>query len=115
MKAILIDPFECQITEVDYDGDFRSIHKLLHIDTFTAVQLGSTGETLFVDDEGLYKTPKNQEEQHYFLMLGQVNPFAGYGLILGTNIEGESIATSLSAFVVKQGVLFLGNKPLQMA
>ena len=34
MRAILIDPTKQTVTEVDYDGNFRSINKLTDCTTF---------------------------------------------------------------------------------
>lgn len=52
MRALLLDPTAGTVTEVDYDGDYRSIYKLIDCETFTTVGLDDKGNTLFVDDEG---------------------------------------------------------------
>ena len=85
MKAILINPFDETITEVEYSGDFKQIYKLIDCDYFTISRLCDSDD-LFVDDEGLLKPNR------YFTWSGQ--PFAGKGLILGHDDEGESIATT---------------------
>lgn len=85
MKAILINPFDETITEVEYSGDFKQIYKLIDCSTFDVVMLCDSDD-LFVDDEGLLK------DNRYFSWSGR--NFAGKGLILGHDDEGESIATT---------------------
>lgn len=102
MKAILIDPELNMVKEVDYSGDFNEIYKLIDCSTFTCVDLGD-GETLYLDDEGLFKN-----ETYLFQMKGAYQPFAGKGLILGTNDEGDSIGTKLTPIAVSMKVEFLG-------
>lgn len=91
MRAILIDPFDESVTEVEYDGDYKNIYKLLshpehHVDCFTVVYL-ENGDGIFVDDEGLFKDPK-----HFFTYTGYDQPIAGKGLVLGTDEEGNSVS-----------------------
>ena len=86
MKAFLISPEEQAITEVDYDGDYHSINKLIAADLFDVVRLNNS-DVIFVDDEGLMKNP-----QHFFKLDGMTSPLAGNGLVLGTDREGESIS-----------------------
>lgn len=102
MKAILIDPTLNLIQEVEYSGDYKTIYKLIDCSTFTCVDLGF-GETLYLDDEGLYK-----DETYMFHYDGAYQPFAGKGLILGTDDEGEAIATRLTTLSVCKKVEFLG-------
>lgn len=102
MKAILIDPTCNMVSEVSYSGDYEEIYKLIDCDTFTCVDLGE-GETLYLDDEGLFKN-----ETYLFQMKGAHQPFAGKGLILGTDEEGETIATKLSPLEISMKTEFLG-------
>ena len=100
MRAILIDPEAKTITEVQYDGNYKSIYKLIDCETFTFV--GIDGENvIFVDDEGLFKEPK-----HFFIWKGYPQPLSGKGLILDTDDEGDSIATDLPIDYVKSQVKF---------
>ena len=85
MRAILINPFDETITEVDYSGDFKQIYKFIDCSTFDVVML-CDADDLYVDDEGLLK------ENRYFSWSGRI--FAGKGLILGHNEEGETTPTS---------------------
>jgi hypothetical protein len=52
MRAILLDAKTRTVSEVDYDGDYKSIYGLIGCQCFTVVQLGN-GDDLYVDDEGL--------------------------------------------------------------
>ena len=54
MKAILINPFNQTITEVEYSGNFKEIYKLIDCSTFDCINIDDDN-TLFVDDEGLLK------------------------------------------------------------
>ena len=108
MKVILIDPELCMVKEVDYSGDFNEIYKLTDCSTFTCVDLGD-GETLFLDDEGLFKN-----ETYLFRMKGAYQPFAGKGLILGTDDEGDSVSTRLTTLDVAKKVEFLGLCEVQL-
>ena len=95
MKAILINPHLATVTEVDYDGNYKSIYKLIKADTFDFVRLTSDGEGLYVDDNGLFAG-----DQSYFIIqtpdMEEPMQLAGPALLLGNDDEGESIATKFS-------------------
>jgi len=99
MKAILIDPFDQCVSEVDFNGDYKEIHNLLNCTAFDCVRLDETND-MFVDDEGLLKNPNR-----YFKYRKQV--LAGMGLILAHDNEGESVGTTLSSAEVFENVEFL--------
>lgn len=111
MRAILIDPFTETISEVEYDGIYRSIYRLLShpeqpVDTFTVVRI-SAEDTIFVDDNGLLNEPT-----HFFEYYGYPQPLAGKGLILGVDDEGESIATMLDVDYVRAMVTWKNDLQL---
>lgn len=85
MKAILIDPYEQTIKQVDYNGDFRQIYDLIEVDTFDVARINN-GDGIFVDDNGLYNAPT-----HFFEHADYPQPLAGKGLIIGCDAEGESV------------------------
>lgn len=96
MKAYLIDPFAKTVSEIEYDGNYTSIYKLISseskkVDTFTCVNINEQEDTIFVDDEGLLG---NLATQYFFSFNG--NLLAGKGLVLGTNEEGESVSPQVS-------------------
>ena len=95
MKAILIDPFDQSVSEVDYNGDYKEIYNLTDCNTFDVVSLDDTND-IYVDDEGLLKNP-TRYFRIYSYTTNQLVTLAGKGLILGHNDEGETIATTLNA------------------
>lgn len=107
MRAILINPLEQSITEVEYTGDFRNIYEHLKCGTFDVVNL-TRGEDVFVDDNGLLVFPN---PHGYFVWIAEdgsiYGPLAGRGLILGTNEDGESVGTKMALDDVKRKVMFL--------
>jgi hypothetical protein len=101
MKAYLIDPYEHSITGVDYSGDYKDIYKLIDCQTFDCV--GFNGDdTLYVDDEGLYK---NNPE--FFMIKGYSQPLCGKALVLGVDRDGNSIAPKISLTNLKKMVTFI--------
>ncbi len=85
MKAYHLDPTEMTMTVIDYSGDWREIALLLSCKLFTTVQINRLGDTLYVDDEGLLCDP-----QHWILHRPSGQWFAGKGLILGSDSDGDS-------------------------
>ena len=109
MRAILIDPTNHTVTEVDcsgsiYDKDgVPGIYALTDVDVLTVIILSNRNrETLYLDDEGLLK------ENHFFLLGEYPQPLGGKGLILGTDDDGESAPTALDLDLVKSRVMFVG-------
>ncbi len=101
MKAILIDPFAREVTEVEYNGNWRQISKLIGCDLFAPVGL-SSGDTIYVDDEGLFK-----QETAFFMHRHYPQPLAGKGLILGTDGDGESVTPELTLLEHKAQIAFV--------
>lgn len=94
MKAILINPQDKTVTEVDYSGEYKQIYKLIDAMCFDAVRINGS-ETIYVDDEGLINN--KGETVGFFYVKGQ-HPIAlaGKGLVLATDSRGKSIATSFT-------------------
>lgn len=103
MRGFLIDPFERTISEVDYNGDFHQIYKLIDCDTFTCVTVNDRGDALFVDDEGLI----NEKPQAFFGWYGYPQPLAGKALLLGNNVMGESAPTTFTLNKTNEHVVWL--------
>lgn len=102
IKAVLIDPYKEEVTDVEYDGNYKSIYPLIHCDCFTTVSLGD--DDVFVDDEGLLKlTPGSK----FFSVPTYPKPLAGYGLIIGCDDEGESIDAKHNAAYYRPKIHFL--------
>lgn len=102
MRAILIDPFERSVTEVEYNGDWETINQHLTgdagvVDTFTTITLmrptrEHDGVTLFLDDIGWNR---DQAGQQYFWLKGYPQLLAGRGLLLACNEAGESVGLDM--------------------
>ena len=84
MKAYLIDPYEQSVSEVEYNGDYNQIYKLIDATTFDVARIAN-GDSIYIDDEGLSK-----DWQEFFMHKDYGNPLAGKGLVLGCNDEGDS-------------------------
>lgn len=101
MKAILIDPFTQTISEVDYDGNYKNIYKLIEANCFDLAHL-DRGDAIFVDDAGLINGTRalfKHEDYHSVL--------AGKGLILGSNNQGASISCKATLEETKRKVKFV--------
>ena len=103
MKAILIDVYNKDIKEVDYDGTLDFIYFNLACRTFDVVRIDDVN-SIFVDDEGLLR-----QNQLYFeySASGRVFQLAGNGLVLGVDDEGNSISPTLTVEDVEGKVNFL--------
>jgi hypothetical protein len=103
MRAYLIDPKTETVEQVDYDGNYRSIYKLLGIgnNPFTVVRLGPDRDVVFVDDEGLLNDPR-----YFFFVSGYHHPLAGRGLVLGTDADGDSISPAMTLDELRARVTF---------
>ena len=94
MRVILINPFDETVKEAVYGGDYREIYNLIECRTFDVVRL-SDADDLYVDDEGLLV----EGDQRYFEYKG-LGTFAGKGLIMAHDDEGDSKATTLDLMEV---------------
>lgn len=88
MKAYLIDTPKAEITEIEFDGDWRKIAAMISADIFTIVVLNVQGDVVYVDDEGLI----NGNDDKWFAYPTYLQPLKGKGLILGTGNMGESVS-----------------------
>ncbi len=109
MRAILIDPYKREITEVDISGDFMEIYKFLSNDmvkvsTFTTGMTWDNRDILYVDDEGLFKNGSP------FFDIGRADgqPLAGMGIIMGGNSAGESVSVKASLKEIQELVRWTG-------
>jgi len=102
MKAYLINPFAREVTEVEYSGDFEQIYDFLGgVRCFTCVTINQEGDGVFVDDEGLFNG-----DNEFFTVTGYPEPLAGFGLVLGCDPEGESVAPALTLEDLRDRVKF---------
>ncbi len=104
MRALLIDPFAQDVTEIE--GDFTNIDEIYRaIDASLFDIVRFDGYDVFVDDEGLYDSNKTA---NMFWHAECPSPLAGKGLVLSCNDEGETIACPdwLSADDLRRKVTF---------
>jgi hypothetical protein len=101
--GFLIDPAARSITTWLYNGDWQTIAPALRIDSspFTLVHIDD-GDLIYVDDEGLLKPL-----DWFFAIKGGHQPFAGSGLVLGSNDGGETVSARIALPDLKRRVLHL--------
>lgn len=97
MKAFVIDPAELNITQVDFDGDYRSVYRLIGCETFDMVRLRTIGTRpsntpmVYVDSDGLLKPGP----RHYFRIAGYGAPLCGKALLAAHDLERDETVDSL--------------------
>lgn len=99
MKAILINPFEKTITEVDYNGKFEQAYKLMDCSMIEYVR-PIKGHTLLLDEDGMFKA-----KQAKFRLFGNPVQFINCALLVG-GLRGNK-STDLSVDAVRSLVQFL--------
>lgn len=107
MKAILIDPHSETISEVFYDGNWKTIAQWIDADLFDVVQIGND-DLIYVDDDGLSK-----HGQKFFYMQGWPHPLAGKALVLGDSHYGEveDVHTDIELF--RNSIKFMDGRTVR--
>jgi hypothetical protein len=110
--GFLIDSAARSIAPWSYNGDWRTIAPAIRIGSspFTLVEIDD-GDVIYVDDEGLLKPL-----DWFFAVKGGHQPFAGCGLVLGSNDEGETVSASIALQDLKRRILHLrivGKNPIR--
>jgi len=104
MKAIRINVYDRTITEVDLgENSLKGMQKIVggNIELAFGVKLGDNGDALFVNEEGLLNNP--QAFQMWYYEAGEKYlVFAGNGVIVGTDDEGETVDVKVKAENVKR-------------
>ena len=94
------------MTDIDYDGNWKSISDLIGCRLFTVVSGLPDGDDLYVDDEGLLTA---NTDSTYFRFPWYPTPLCGSGLILGCDIEsGDSVACNHDADFYRKQIEFMG-------
>ena len=101
MKAYLIDPDKKTINEIEYSGDWKEINELLGSRCFTCVQINES-DSIFVDDEGLFAP-----EVSFFYHPGYPAPLANKGLVLGNDMDGNSIEPTVTLEDLEEDIHFV--------
>ena len=110
MKAILINATKREISEVTISGDYMDINKHIGCELFTIGHSLKGRDAVFVDDEGLFNN-----ENTFFTFEGAHQPFAGNGLICGSDKDGETTDCKIDIDEVKSKVQFYDRNTLAMA
>lgn len=101
MKAIYINAIAQTVEECEIES-WRDIAPKISADLFCCAGYSPNGDTVYVDDEGLWKSPE------HFVWLPDFYPIplAGSALILGSDEEGESRDVQISVDKVRDMVQF---------
>lgn len=113
MRAILIDPEAKALTEVDIDGGYKGIQKILKCREFTigAYLTGSLargGESIYVSDDYIEDRPS---ARYWFQVDADRDPpssypIAGLGLATGFDSEGGEAALRMSVDELGKRITF---------
>lgn len=102
-RGLLINPVAKTVTEVQTSGELQELYRLLECRTVEIVPVSDGGETLWIDEEGLYAEPPKE----FFSFLGhETNPLCGNGLILGSDGKGGHADCRLPLKLVADRVVF---------
>lgn len=105
MRAILINADNQTIEEVNIIENVEVLdqwYKYLNVELVTVGLELNEHDSILVDDEGLLKNPDN-----FFYYKGAHQPFAGNGLIVGTDEDGKSVSCNIDLDTVKANVKFM--------
>jgi hypothetical protein len=112
-KALLVDPANRTVEEVEYEG-YKEIQRLLGCRCFALVPSFMAEEekwknvTAYCDDEGLFK-----DRLSFMRLPFYPEPVAGKVLVSGpTDEEGDDTDRTVSAEELRVAVVWLGTCPL---
>jgi len=102
VRAILIDPFDCSVSYVEYPDTLKMIYELLQCSTIDAQHFFGD-DYIYFDDEG-----KLKNDQRYF-QFKISNPVAlcGRCLILGTDDEGGNANVNIDIDTIIEKIEWL--------
>ena len=116
MKAILIDSKQKSVSLVTVGDEDSMIHDMqakIGCEMFTSaghLQHEDMEDTLYVDDNGLI----NGTEVFFFNPDFYPHPLAGNGLIIGTDVAGESIDVKAETSQVAKNTEFMNRAEIMM-
>ena len=96
MKAILINPEDQTIKEIDIKKGINAMYKALDCDCFAAPVTYDNGDTMYCDDEGLFKPQTGG-----FLMPKWDSMIVGKVLVIGCDLgtgESKDVETPIGFF-----------------
>lgn len=101
MRAIVIDATAKTVTEREIINSLDAMQDIVGGWIERATQLPN-GDDIFVDEEGLLKGTKE-----FFYIKGAHQPFAGNGVIVACNEEGETISCKSSIDEILERITFM--------
>lgn len=105
MKVILINSQNRSVNELDITGDLKSIYDAMDVQMIETASYLDNGDVVYVDEEGMFGLDRNSV---FFNLNGAHQPFAGNGLVIGTNTNtGESVDCKSTAEEIRTLVEFL--------
>ena len=111
-RNIVIDPYDRSVYEIQTEGDFREIQRLISDDEgvnpcslFCVVNFGGS-TTGYVDDEG------NWTQYAWFALVGDARLFCGRMVMQGSTFDGEvaSLDADITTASVMDKVIWLGDQ-----
>lgn len=108
MKAIFIDATKRQVSEVEISdtNTLNAWYKVIGCDMVEiATYINDKDDSIMVDEEGLLKPL--QSDSPFFAFEGAHQPFAGNGLIVGQDNEGETTPPTVTVKDVESKITFL--------
>lgn len=104
MRAIHINSKERTVTDIelpdDPDRELPELQRLVGGNIEIATTFRNL-DTVFVNEEGLLHHP-----EHFFVITGGHQPFAGDAVLVGSDEQGRSRATAYTADDVRDHVVF---------
>ena len=103
MKAIFINAEKKSVEEIEIGDDWQLIAPQIGNGCrhFACATILENDDTIYVDDESLL----HGEFKGYF-KIGNSQPFAGNGLIMGSDYEGKSVDVKSSVEEIRNAVTF---------
>lgn len=92
LRALLIDPFQKRIHEIEVGEHVTDWYKWCDCDCFDVAYCGAhfgQRQDIWVDDNGMNRYPMYP----CFKWKGRHDPLVGYGLLMATTPHGDSIST----------------------
>lgn len=105
MRALIIDAENQEVREAELDpgSTLRGMQAAVGGLIAQAHCFDGTHE-LYVNDEGLLV-----EHPHWFQILGAHQPFAGNGIVVGIDEDGETIAATMTLLELRGRIFFSGQ------
>jgi hypothetical protein len=112
MKAILIDSKNETVTEVEISNEnsLQDWYKKLGCQMVEVAHYFDEHDSIMVDEEGLLSMDSDTK---FFTVVGGHQPFAGNGLVVGVDDEGESVDCNKGVDEIKSLVKFFTLSEIQ--